>query len=202
MTHHSRSVPNETLSTHLSMRDSLRVGLRSRSLTRAILGVGLASFGLAGVAYAAGVRLNLTGSIPRGVYRVTSGPVVRGATVLACLPSSIAAFARSRGYVPSGSCDDGSAPVGKTLAALPGDTVGVTDSGVYVNGRLLPNTAPLSRDSNGRPLPRLRIDRYVVPPGKAWLLSSYSPRSYDSRYYGAIDVTHITVRVQRLFPLR
>src|SRR4051812_7287753 len=100
-----------------------RPGFISRRVTRILFRVGVSCFVIASVAYLAGVRLNMTGSIPPGLYRVTRGPVTRGNTVLACLPSKVAAFARARGYVPPGSCADGSAPVGKIVAAITGDTV-------------------------------------------------------------------------------
>lgn len=55
-------------------------------------------------AWRGGVRLNLTASLPAGLYLVTPGSPTRGAIVMACLPLPVAAFARARGYVPRGSC--------------------------------------------------------------------------------------------------
>ena len=51
------------------------------------------------VTWFAGVRVNLSGSMPIGLYRVSSAPPMRGAMVLACLPVDVAVFAKSRGYV-------------------------------------------------------------------------------------------------------
>ena len=154
---------------------------------------------LAATGYALGVRLNMTGSIPPGLYKQSRGPIVRGAIVLACLPPNAAAFARARGYVPGGSCGDGSAPVGKLVAAVPGDTVAVTAAGIDVNGRHLQNTAPLRTDAKNRPLPAVRVDDYVVPAGELWLASTYSARSFDSRYFGGIPLTAVVARVRPLF---
>lgn len=166
-----------------------------------LLGIGVALLAIAVVAYASGIRLNMSGSIPPGLYRMTGGPPVRGVTILACLPSAAAQFARDRGYVPSGSCDDGSAPVGKVVAAAAGDTVQVSDLGVFVNGALLRNSAPLVHDSKGRPLPVLRVAAHVVPNGEIWLVSSYSPQSFDSRYVGGIAASRVRSRVELLFRL-
>jgi conjugative transfer signal peptidase TraF len=146
---------------------------------------------LAGVAYAAGVRVNLSRSIPQGFYRRIDAPIVRGSLVLACLPQRIAALAREREYVHQGSCGDGNAPVGKTVVAVANDIVDVTERGVFVDGRLVANSAPLGRDSRGRVLPTLRLRRHVVPPGEIWLVSSYSDRSFDSRYFGGIAATGV-----------
>jgi type IV secretory pathway protease TraF len=32
---------------------------------------------------------------------------------------------------------------------------------------------------------------YSVPAGEVWLLSGHDPRSFDSRYFGAVPVTNI-----------
>ena len=172
-----------------------------RGISRTLPGVGAALLAIATLAYVSGVRLNLSGSIPPGLYRITSGPPARGATILACLPPASARFGRARGYIPSGSCDDGSAPVGKIVAAVRGDTVQVSALGVFVNGTLLRNSAPLARDASGRPLPVLRIAAHVVPDGEIWLVSSYSAHSFDSRYFGGIAVSRVRSRVEPLFGL-
>src|SRR5438034_3432539 len=78
------------------------------------------------VTWSAGLRVNLSASMPVGLYRVSTGPAVRGVMVLACLPTDVAVFARSRGYVPSGSCPGATAPIGKVVLAMVGDTVEVT----------------------------------------------------------------------------
>ena len=153
---------------------------------------------LASVAYVADMRLNLSGSIPPGVYRLDDGPIERGTLVLACLPPGVASLARDRKYVPQGSCDDGNAPVGKTVVAVSGDTVDVTVRGVLVDGHLVPNSAPLPRDSHGRTLPVLRVAHHPVGPDEVWLVSSYSSRSFDSRYFGEISRKSIISRMRPL----
>lgn len=165
--------------------------LPTRVVARSALILGVALLALAGLAYAAGVRLNLSDSIPRGLYRRVNAPVVRGSLVLACLPPDIATMAREREYMPLGSCGDGSAPVGKTVVAVANDTVDVAERGVFVDGLLVPNSAPLEIDSRGRILPVLRLRRHLVPRAEVWLVSSYSARSFDSRYFGGIATTAV-----------
>lgn len=153
-------------------------------------------FALGVAAYALGFRLNLSASIPPGVYRVTKDPVAKGSLVLVCLPPTLSAFARSRDYVRAGSCKDGNAPVGKVVAAAAGDTVDVTANGLIVNGERLSNTRALANDGRGRALPHIESGRYVVRTGQIWLVSSYSTRSFDSRYFGPVPIDRIVSTVR------
>ena len=151
------------------------------------------------VTWLAGLRVNLSGSMPVGLYRITSGPPAKGAMLLACLPESVAVFARTRGYVPSGRCPGAAAPIGKAVLATAGDSVQVTDTGLVVNGRLLPNTRPLAVDGAGRPIPRLPNGTYVVAGDEVWLYSPYSKRSFDSRYFGPLPLACVLNRVLPLW---
>ena len=162
------------------------------------------------------LSINLSGSLPVGLYWTGSLPqpgsasgestsggrggdlgVEVGMLVSACLPPRVARSALERGYLPEGPCPSGIAPVGKVIAALPRDTVDVTDSGSYVNGKLLPESAPFLSDSRGRAMPRVR-GRFILPVGTAWLYSGHSPQSFDSRYYGPVPLSGVR---GQLFPL-
>jgi len=168
-------------------------------LAQGILVIGAALLGVASVGYAVGIRVNLSGSIPPGLYRAVDRPIVRGSLVLACLPPDVASLARIRAYVRHGSCADGTAPVGKQVVALPRDTVDVGETGVFVDGRFVPNSAPLRVDSHGRSLPVLRITRHLVAPNEIWLVSSYSTHSFDSRYFGGVPRRGVVSAIQPLF---
>jgi conjugative transfer signal peptidase TraF len=148
----------------------------------------------------AGLRLNLTASLPVGLYVTSPSLPVRGALVLVCLPAKVAAFARERGYVPPGEeCPNEVAPVGKPVAAIAGDTVAVTPAGIVVNGAPVPNSRALVRDRKGRPLARVRLARYVVEAGTIWIVSSYSRFSFDSRYFGPIEVRQVRATLHPLW---
>ena len=141
-----------------------------------------------GVGWAAGLRLNLTDSIPSGLYRQRApapAALRRGAIVLACLPLDVAEFARTRGYLPRGSCPGGTMPVGKIVVATAGDTVTVCDSGIRINGALLARSVSLRWDHSHRPLPRLDPGRHIMARGTIWL-GSLSTAGFDSRYFGAV----------------
>jgi conjugative transfer signal peptidase TraF len=83
--------------------------------------------------------------------------------------------------------------------AIGGDTVTVTPTGLVVNGAPVPNSQALATDREGRPLPQLPTGRYVVRPGTAWIVSSYSRFSFDSRYFGALQVDQVRARLRRLW---
>ena len=150
------------------------------------------------LAWALGLRMNLSASIAPGIYQLEAGAPTRGTVVLACLPRMVAAFGRRRGYIPRGSCDDGNAPVGKTVVAVAGDTVVVDSDAVRVNGRTLTRSRPLRADARGRALSPKPAGEYVLHVGEIWLLSTYSPHSFDSRYYGAIPTSRVVSRMRRI----
>ena len=60
----------------------------------------------------------------------------------------------------------------------------VSGRGIAVNGLLLPNTAPKTMDSQGRPMKSWPYGQYRVPLGLVWVASSYNSWSFDSRYFG------------------
>lgn len=142
--------------------------------------VGVIITGLA-TAGAAGYRLNLTPSMPLGLWRiVATADYPRGGTVAVCPPVDAS-------FLPRGSCPLGMQPLLKQIVALPGDEVTVTPSGVSINGgHLLPHSAPLTQTSAGQPLPQQRGTRRLTG---YWLYGTDSPRSFDSRYFGEVPAT-------------
>jgi conjugative transfer signal peptidase TraF len=145
----------------------------------------------AGALYA-GLRLNLTPSLPVGVYQTTHGQVEPGAIVVACLPEPAARLAAERGYVGSGhACADGTEPIGKLVLAAGGDTVEVRNRGLSVNGRAIPRTGRLPRDSDGRPVPLVAEGIHVVQAGELWLVATIHRRSFDSRYFGPVPSRNV-----------
>lgn len=129
--------------------------------------------------------INLSPSVPLGVYRPTGAPVTRGAIVVVCLPLAIGRFARERGYLGYGPCPGNVERLGKRVAAVAGDTVEIGAQGVRINGFAIPGSRPLPTDSRGRPLPQRRA-RVVVRPGELFLLSTDNRRSFDGRYFGSV----------------
>jgi conjugative transfer signal peptidase TraF len=125
----------------------------------------------------AGFRLNITNSVPVGVYRIIPS-LHRGAYVLFCLPGGAGRLSVERGYRPRGACPDGGAPFLKQVIALPGDHVSLSASGIAVNGTLLPKTAPFAQDRSGRPLQPWTAGDFEVAPDELWVGSTYNRYSY------------------------
>jgi conjugative transfer signal peptidase TraF len=146
----------------------------------------------------AGVRLNIaSNSLPSGLYRIV--PAASGNDLLIC-PTGIAEkVSIEREYrVESLGCGDGYAPLLKPIAARAGDTVTVSEAGVAVNGKLLPNSKQYPKDGIGRPMPLVPFGTYAVLPGTVWVISSYNRFSFDSRYFGPVNLDE-KVRYAKLF---
>jgi conjugative transfer signal peptidase TraF len=133
-----------------------------------------------------GLRLNLTESMPVGIYRVVDHPIERGATVVTCLDASnpVVHEAIRRRYFESGPCPGGLLPFLKTVAAVSGDTVDLSIDGVAVNGSALAKTKTLQADFMGRPIPHVARGSFTIAGGQVLLLATHRPASFDGRYFG------------------
>src|ERR1700691_4997889 len=129
-----------------------------------------------------GIRINTSPSLPVGLYLVTTEGNAN--LIEFCPAEPFAALSLVRGYRSPGVCQDGGAPLLKPIIAKCGDLVELSARGICVNGRLLANTAPLVKDTKGRPLKSCPWGRFEVAPGTVWVASSYDSRSFDRRYFG------------------
>ena len=143
-----------------------------------------------------GIRINTSPSLRLGFYIATSDAT--DALIEFCPTEPFASLALSRGYRDRGSCPDGGAPLLKPIIANQGDVVEFSGKGISVNGKLLPNTEPLAEDTRGRSLQPWPVGRYVVQPGLLWVASSYSKRSFDSRYFGPVSTASIREHLRPL----
>ena len=141
-----------------------------------------------------GLRINTSPSLPLGLYVVTTDGSAN--LIEFCPAEPFAALSLVRGYSDPGVCRDGGAPLLKPVAAKAGDLVELSRHGISVNRVLLANTAPLSKDTKGRPLEPWHFGRFLVAPGTVWVASSYHSRSFDSRYFGPVDTTAIRHRMK------
>jgi conjugative transfer signal peptidase TraF len=170
--------------------DSSRV-IKKAIRVALLLGAGAA---LSAVAFCEfGFVFNFTHSAPFGIYRQAAEPT------LATRKNSPYAFFCPDQRWPGlrnnpntrrslGTCPDGYAALLKPVVAWPGDVVTTSPAGVIVDGIPVPNSSPLTRDSLGRELHPYPYGTYEVPAGQIWVLSSYSSRSFDSRYFGPVPL--------------
>ncbi|AHJ66169.1 Hypothetical protein GbCGDNIH4_7228 [Granulibacter bethesdensis CGDNIH4] len=146
---------------------------------------------IVGGSYSAGLRINMTASAPRGLWlisRIEAGSVRPGEMVSVCPPAQRVVIAMLRhGFIGPGNClGTDSEPFLKPVAAVAGNTVIIRPAGlIEVNGMLLPNSAPLAN------MPAWPAGTYTVKPGQVWLISSYDPGSFDSRYFGPVPTANI-----------
>ncbi len=159
--------------------------MRRRRILLFLAGAAVVMSALAAAALAGGYRLNLTPSEPLGLWRIEElhRSVVIGDLVFLCPPTT-AVFAEAwrRGYLRRGLCVGGFAPLIKTVAALPGQKVEITDH-VLIDGRSVAASSVRARDGEGRALSP--DPGGVIPPHHLFLHSSFAS-SYDSRYFGPV----------------
>jgi conjugative transfer signal peptidase TraF len=145
-----------------------------------------------------GLRINTSASLPLGLYRLTDRPPVRSSLVLVCPPQAAAHLARTRSYLPAGACPGGVQPLGKMVLATAGDTVEVSARGLAVDGQAIPASRPSAADSAGRPLRAFPLGVYHLSSGELWLYAPH-PRSFDSRYFGAVSSSRLLGALQPLW---
>ena len=162
----------------------------------ALLSAMLAIGGVAAVCELGGVRVNASASLPIGLYRTTSDTTAR--LVEFCPSEPYANLSANRGYRGKGNCPDGAEPLMKPIVAVQGDLVEISLRGVYVNGGLLPNSRALPFDTKSRLLKHWPFGAYRVSPGTAWVISSFNSRSFDSRYFGPIQLSSVRSHLRRL----
>ncbi|MHA6732331.1 conjugative transfer signal peptidase TraF [Devosia sp. A369] len=132
-----------------------------------------------------GLRLNLTPSYPRGLWRIEplDRGVMRGDLVFICPPETPAfTLAVNRGYLPKGLCPGGTGPLIKTVVAVAGQDIKI-ETAVSIDGAILPSSTVRSVDAVGGPL--LAFSGGRVPPNSVFLHSAFGG-SYDSRYFGPL----------------
>ncbi|GLR55190.1 conjugative transfer signal peptidase TraF [Shinella yambaruensis] len=158
------------------------------------------TFGMAGLAVAAaiglgaivadaqGIRLNFTASAPSGVWQVSqSAALERGALIEVCPPDHpIVDLMVEHHYLDPGSCPGEVTALLKPVAAVAGDTVTIqSGSPAQVNGQPLPNTYA------NPDMPAWPDGTYEVRDNEIWLFSSYSEKSFDSRYFGPVSTDKV-----------
>lgn len=178
-------------------------GLFRIALRVIMVGAGVI-FTLAVACRVLGIVFNPTHSAPPGFYIRAARDLRHGGTaqanfILFCPDQKWPGFNNNPPYRAGWSnCPDGNKALLKPVVAWAGDTVTVTPLGVAVNGSVLHNSMPLSKDTNGEVLHAYPLGNYNVKPGELWVISSHSRKSFDSRYYGPIPETSIRTWVRPL----
>ena len=118
--------------------------------------------------------LNLSLSVPVGLYRLEGGNPHRGGLAVIRLRQPWRDLAAAREYLPAG------ASLIKPVAALAGDRVCRSGDAITINGRLAAVAQPA--DKSGRGLPKWEGCQTLIK-GEVFLLSG-TEGSFDGRYFG------------------
>lgn len=147
------------------------------NVMRSCLYLMLSAFFVFSGLWLAGLRVNVTASLPLGLYRLCPDTPAKGDYVSFCLDGEYAKLALDRGYVGPGVCPSGLRPLLKQVAGLPGDVVDT--AALHI----------LEADSTNRPLTSILRDGRI-PPGMALVLATHGG-SYDGRYFGLVPVASL-----------
>jgi type IV secretory pathway protease TraF len=129
------------------------------------------------------VRLNVSPSSPRGLYRLAAVtlPLVHGTLVVLPVPVSVQPW-----HSPW-------MPLLKPVAAVAGDEVCVEDGALWIQGQAY---GPVYDEAHDMALPHL-TGCHTVAEGEVFLASD-APKSLDSRYFSSVPVSRLT---NQAFPL-
>jgi conjugative transfer signal peptidase TraF len=138
------------------------------------------------------LRINLTASMPEGLYWLSPPRAVRaGDLAMVCLDNQRAHYALQRGYIQAGSCDNAAQPLLKEVVALANDTISLSSNSVLINNIPLPHSSTLATDKLQRPLKAAPRGIYKLQANQMWLYGISSNRSWDSRYFGLVKSSDI-----------
>ena len=172
--------------------------------------IGIGFVGLLGallVSEALGLRVNLSASMPVGLYRLAScgegvgeevglGDLVAVDTHAAARSNDKLRFFWERGYLTF--TGDPRDLLLKVVSGVGGEVVEDSGGTLRVGGRALDRIASLrSATARGEPLPQVSFP-YRVPPGELWLSSDHQ-RGIDSRYFGGVSMSAIACRAEALW---
>ncbi|RYZ80931.1 MAG: conjugative transfer signal peptidase TraF [Proteobacteria bacterium] len=139
--------------------------------------------------WAGNLIVNLTPSMPLGIWSVeylaSDAVIPNGSVILFCPPDNkVFQEARAKGILHSGRCKGSYTPLLKEVLGVAGDVVEYRD-GYFINGHEVNNSKILP--INLSELSSLHPKEMILRPGEIWVMSTYSPLSFDSRYFGVVD---------------
>lgn len=121
---------------------------------------------------------NRTESAPKGLYRLSDGPLILGGWAVVAAEAPSAVWISDRGYLAP------DWPIIKRVRGLPGDEICRDGRAISINGEA--EAAALETDSAGSELPVWQ-GCFTVKADEVFLLNDHQ-RSLDGRYFGATNV--------------
>jgi conjugative transfer signal peptidase TraF len=175
--------------------DSLKMHRLKRVFIFVILPLAIL-LGLALFSHVFGIRINLTSSMPVGIYQEDNSRIAVGSIVSVCLPQDIAKEGLQKGYLAhTGFCDDNSEPVIKEIVGLPTSKINITSKYIEATdqqGHIAKYFAPHHNMSmSDHPVKSFIKLGNQISKGY-WLYGVGNKEfSWDSRYFGAVQKNNI-----------
>ncbi|MBF0478414.1 MAG: S26 family signal peptidase [Candidatus Omnitrophica bacterium] len=127
----------------------------------------------------------LSDSLPPGVYkRISKLPSVGDYAAFQLDPALIR-YGLKRGYLKP------HVLLMKKIFAEQGDGIERKNNQIQVDGRVIDRVLIAPQDSQHRSLDIFYPKKIILKPGEYWMMSDYNPRSWDSRYFGAVTIKFI-----------
>jgi len=154
------------------------------------LGVGVVGFTVVAVlAVWTGYRLNPSSSAPVGIWKISENSpaeLVVGEYVLICPPEhEVLSNLLHQGRMWKGRCDSGTVPFIKEVAASKGGAFRVSDEGVFIDEKLIPQTAPYPWEN------LIPAKPSIIGAGEFVAIQTMHVGSIDSRYFGPLKVSDV-----------
>ena len=132
---------------------------------------------------------NASASAPIGFYWLDDRAIERGDYVLVRIPERVRELVEERGYLPP------DVPLIKRVAAVGSDRICRHGPEISINGTTV--AVAQEADPQGRPLPDWQ-GCSVLAEQTVFLLQDH-PRSFDGRYFGAVETVTIIGRATPLW---
>lgn len=147
-------------------------------------------------------ELNTTESMPKGLYYVLSNTeLARNDMVTFCPPyNEFLKFAERQGFWGDLKkiCNRQTPKYMKKIVGIPGDSISVFYSGVYVNNVKIANSEAYTKILSDKIFAGYE-KKFVLKSDEYFLMSDYNPLSFDSRYFGVIKREQIISSVNPFF---
>jgi conjugative transfer signal peptidase TraF len=175
----------------------MKINIKTVTIAALVVAVGFPAYFVIGdTLRASNLRLNLSKSVPVGMYYRTTS-TARYAAICLSMEQLAPAVAAGIDLRPGECPNTGLQPILKPVyEATMDNPIKLAAEGFYVDGKLLPNTAPKKVSLAGKPLTHYDFGRYHYG---YWAISDFSPDSFDSRYFGVVAPQQIAFYAKPVF---
>lgn len=145
------------------------------------------------------VRINLTSSVKKGVYWISSAEnIKKGDYIALCLNEKHSDSIYKKGYIKKGhDCHGRYESLLKKIVAIPNDEIEINKNFMLINGQKI-KLKVQEVDRNNQPIPKIKYANKFKLKGY-WVIGDNNPKSFDSRYFGEITNKQIVYKAKPWF---